>query len=442
MRKPRSLVLISLIAGLAMVAAACGGDDDEAGPGPSPDAPEEGIYLMGADGLLSDTYVEDIPETEGMYFSGPGTPEGGAYGEFVAAYEEEFGEAPIQAFHAHAYDAANLLFNAIEEVAEDGGGGATTINRQALREAVYTQELDGLTGSLACDAVGDCADPAIDVVQNTEEQGTIDEVRANVVFTFEGDKVAVEADPDYGSVSGDVTVGSGDPIEIATLQAISGDVASLGVDQVRAVQLAIADRGEVAGHPVELSMEEDDQCSPEGGTTGARRIAANEQIVGVIGTSCSGAGVAASAILSEAGVVMISGSNTSPALTSLNGEVGTDFHPGYARTAHNDEVQGAAAATFAFEELGVTQAASINDGDPYTQGLTSVFDGAFEELGGEIVVSTAVGADDTDMRPVLTEIDAAGAQLIYFPIFQPAGDFIARQAYEVFPEVITETFSG
>lgn len=440
MRKPRWLFYVALVAALSLVAAACDGDD-EAGPGPSPEAPE-GIYLMGADGLLSDTYVEDIPETEGMYFSGPGTPAGGAYEELVAAYEEEFGERPIQAFHAHAYDAAQILFNAIEEVAEDAGGGAITISRQALREALYTQTYDGLTGSLACDPVGDCADPAIDIVQNTEAEGTIDEVRGNVVFSFEGDKVPVETAPDYGNVGGEVTVAAGEAIQIATLQAISGDVASLGEDQNRGVELAIADRGEVAGHPVEVAQEEDDQCSPEGGTTGARRIAANENVVGVIGTSCSGAGVAASPILSENGIVLISGSNTSPALTSLNGEVGTDFHPGYARTAHNDEVQGAAAATFAFEELGVTRAASINDGDPYTQGLTSVFDGAFEELGGEIVVSTAVGADDTDMRPVLTEIDAAGAQLIYFPIFQPAGDFIARQAHEVFAEVITEPFAA
>jgi branched-chain amino acid transport system substrate-binding protein len=139
---------------------------------------------MGADGLLSDTYIE-LPQTEGMYFSGPQTPTGSGYEEFVAKYEEEFGEKPIQAFHAHAYDATNVLFAAIEEVAVDEGG-TLQIDRQALRDAVgATSGFAGLTGTLTCDEFGDCADPAIDVVQNTDEAETIDQVRANVLFTFE-----------------------------------------------------------------------------------------------------------------------------------------------------------------------------------------------------------------------------------------------------------------
>jgi branched-chain amino acid transport system substrate-binding protein len=142
--------------------------------------------------------------------------------------------------------------------------------------------------------------------------------------------------------------------------------------------------------------------------------------------------VPASNVISEAGRVLISGSNTSPYLTSdLAGTEGPDHHDGYFRIAHNDAIQGAAAAKYVFEELGLTQIATINDGDPYTEGLTSAMAAAFENLGGEVVVDTAVTADQTDMRPVLTEIAAAGAELLYFPIFQPAGDFIAEQALEV-----------
>jgi branched-chain amino acid transport system substrate-binding protein len=229
---------------------------------------------------------------------------------------------------------------------------------------------------------------------------------------------------------GAVTIGPDEPLEIGSIQAISGDTASLGEDQVRAIEIAIDDFGEFRGHPIELSSE-DDQCAAEGGTTAAQALVSNPQIVGIIGTSCSGAGVPASEIMSEAGLTMISGSNTSPALTSLLGEEGEAYNPGYFRTAHNDEIQGAAAATYVFEELDISEAASIHDGDPYTQGLASVFDSSFEELGGTITLSTAVSPDQTDMRPVLTEVEASGAQLVYFPIFQPAGDFIARQAGDV-----------
>lgn len=231
---------------------------------------------------------------------------------------------------------------------------------------------------------------------------------------------------------GAIEVAEGDPVKIASLQAISGDAASLGTDQVRAIEMAVEDKGEILGHPIELAFNEDDLCSSEGGQTGATRVMADPEVVAIIGTSCSGAGVPASRVVSEAGRVLISGSNTSPYLTSdLAGNEGPDHHDGYFRISHNDAIQGAAAAKFVFEELGLTQIATINDGDPYTEGLTSAMGAAFENLGGEVVVNTAVTADQTDMRPVLTEVAAAGAELIYFPIFQPAGDFIAEQAQEV-----------
>jgi branched-chain amino acid transport system substrate-binding protein len=140
--------------------------------------------LMGADGLLSDTFVEDIPETEGMYFSGPATPQGGSYTEFVGKYEEAYGEKPIQAFHAHAYDAMNILLDAIEAVAVEDGG-TLTIGRGALRDEIAgTSEYAGLTGTLSCDEFGDCADPVIDVVQNTEAEKSITDVKENVLFTY------------------------------------------------------------------------------------------------------------------------------------------------------------------------------------------------------------------------------------------------------------------
>ncbi|HEY3141651.1 MAG TPA: branched-chain amino acid ABC transporter substrate-binding protein [Acidimicrobiales bacterium] len=230
---------------------------------------------------------------------------------------------------------------------------------------------------------------------------------------------------------GAVTINSGDPIKIATIESISGDTASLGEDQVRAVRIAMADRdGELLGHEIELQVE-DDGCAAEQGTTAAQRVVSDEQIVGVIGTSCSGAAVPAMEILADSGVVMISGSNTSPALTSdLAGEQADDSQPGYFRTAHNDIIQGTAAATFATEELGATKAATIHDGDPYTEGLATAFGRAFEDLGGEVVLATAISKGDTDMRPVLTEVVAAQPDIVFFPIFQPEADFMAQQAKE------------
>jgi len=128
---------------------------------------------------------------------------------------------------------------------------------------------------------------------------------------------------------------------------------------------------------------------------------------------------------------MISPSNTAPSLTAVGGEQGADWQPGYFRTTHNDADQGRTAATFAFQELGIRQAATINDGDTYTVGLTGVFGQVFSELGGEIVLATTVNKGDTEMRPVLTSVVDSGAELVFFPLFQPEADFIVLQSKEV-----------
>ena len=231
---------------------------------------------------------------------------------------------------------------------------------------------------------------------------------------------------------GEVTVSAGDAIQIRSLNAISGDVAFLGVPNENGIRMAVADYGQIHGFDVDLGAGLDDLCSADGGQAAAQIIVADEQVIGVIGTSCSGAATAASPLISEAGMVMISGSNTSPALTSdLAGTAGSAYHAGYYRTAHNDLYQGAAAANFALEVLGVTSAAAIHDGDPYTEGLAQAFSDAFEAGGGTITVFTAVNKGDTDMVPVLTEVAASGPDMLFFPIFQPEGDFIIQQAGSV-----------
>ncbi|MCP4116140.1 MAG: ABC transporter substrate-binding protein, partial [Desulfobacteraceae bacterium] len=92
---------------------------------------------------------------------------------------------------------------------------------------------------------------------------------------------------------------------------------------------------------------------------------------------------------------------------------------------------GQSAAKFVFKELGITKAATIDDGDPYTLGLAEIFRKAFNKLGGRIVLSAVVNKGDTDMGPVLTAVADAGAELIFMPLFQPEADFIVRQARQM-----------
>jgi branched-chain amino acid transport system substrate-binding protein len=225
---------------------------------------------------------------------------------------------------------------------------------------------------------------------------------------------------------GCVEVGPDDPILLASSLVITGPNTELGLDSQYGVEIALDFRGEVLGHALELQPE-DDGCNAEGGQTSAQKIVSNPQIVAMIGTSCSGAGVPASKIISDAGYAMVSPSNTAPALTD------PELHEaGYLRTAHNDKVQGRAMAEYAINELGVTKAAVIHDGDPYTEGLASVFSESFQELGGEIIAFEAIDPNADDVIAPLTTIAAAGPpEMIYYPVFIPLGSLITKQAQEV-----------
>lgn len=226
---------------------------------------------------------------------------------------------------------------------------------------------------------------------------------------------------------GCVTYGPDEPIRIASALVISGPNTDLGTDSQYGVEIAIAFQETVLGHEIELQAE-DDGCSAEGGQAAGQKIVSDPTIIAVVGTSCSGAGVPMSKVVSDAGYAMVSPSNTAPSLTSPD----EAWNPGYLRTAHNDKVQGKAMAEFALNELGVTTAAAIHDGDPYTEGLARVFADEFEAMGGTIVEFTAVNKGDTDMRPVLAAVAAAGPpEFLYYPVFTAEGGFLTKQAKEV-----------
>ena len=103
---------------------------------------------------------------------------------------------------------------------------------------------------------------------------------------------------------GSVEIGAGEAVQIRSLLSITG-AASLGGALRNGVELAVRDFGDVHGRAVELGESMDSMCSPDGGRAGAEQISADPQVIGVIGTSCSAAAVAASPVISEAGLVMI-----------------------------------------------------------------------------------------------------------------------------------------
>ena len=113
---------------------------------------------------LDDTLIASSSEvifassdTEGVYATAVAPPSGQAYDAFVAAYQAEFGRSPAT-FDAYAFDAANMILDAIADVGTEHAA-TLLVGRQQLRDALFATGLEGVTGIITCDSHGDCAAP-------------------------------------------------------------------------------------------------------------------------------------------------------------------------------------------------------------------------------------------------------------------------------------------
>jgi branched-chain amino acid transport system substrate-binding protein len=128
----------------------------------------EDTTRIGSDGMFSADYVTGAgPAVEGTYLSSPDFslfPD--LYAAFKTKHEAKYGGTLLSIFHAHAYDATNIVLTAIEKVAVQDEDGTLHIGRKALRDAIYaTQNFPGATGNLTCSPFGDCGAPVIAVYQ-------------------------------------------------------------------------------------------------------------------------------------------------------------------------------------------------------------------------------------------------------------------------------------
>lgn len=120
------------------------------------------VIFFSDDGVYADVFIEGAgAAAEGVYVSFVEEAEANAEANevFDETYEEMFGSLPheVGPFHAHAYDSAMIIFNALQAVAEVDDDGNLVIDREALIEAIRsTEDYEGLTGMLTCDEIGDC----------------------------------------------------------------------------------------------------------------------------------------------------------------------------------------------------------------------------------------------------------------------------------------------
>jgi ABC-type branched-subunit amino acid transport system substrate-binding protein len=88
--------------------------------------------------------------------------------DFDASYETLYGEEP-PVYAAYAYDAANMLLDAIDEVATINDDGIVEINRDNLWEYLQEYEGEGVLGALECSGNhGNCRSAAVTIFKMDE----------------------------------------------------------------------------------------------------------------------------------------------------------------------------------------------------------------------------------------------------------------------------------
>lgn len=241
-----------------------------------------------------------------------------------------------------------------------------------------------------------------------------DDVPDSVVPTEEVERIC--DDDFYGCVE----YGADGVIGLGALLWLSTGADQVGLDSRRGVELAIdylggefdGAPGTVLGHEVRIEAV-DDGCDQDQGTRGAETLVGLPGLLAGVGTTCSSAALdAAAEVFNEAGIMLISPSNTAPDLTDPL--IREEF---YARTAPNDLIQGTVVGTFGTRLVGGGTALAITDRTAYSNSLVEAFAGAFPE--GRVRVLSV--RDDDGPDQIRTKVEKAisrsgSPEVVYFPL--------------------------
>ena len=169
--------------------------------------------------------------------------------------------------------------------------------------------------------------------------------------------------------------------------------------------------GGVQGKKIEL-VTVDDACEPKQGPVAANRVV-NAKIGYVIGPVCSGAAIAAAPIYNNEGVVVVTPSATSPALTD-----GKNFHYIF-RTIGRDDQQGPSAAKFIIDKAKPKKVAVVHDKQSYGQGIATSVRDTLQKAGINVALFEGINAGDSDYSAVITKLKSNGVDFVYYGGYHP-----------------------
>jgi branched-chain amino acid transport system substrate-binding protein len=199
-------------------------------------------------------------------------------------------------------------------------------------------------------------------------------------------------------------------IKLGVLIGFTGPIESLTPDMAAASELAakeISDSGKLLDGSTVTIVRADSTCTDAAAATAAaERLVTGDAVKGIIGGDCSGVtGAVLQGVARPNGIVMISPSATSPALTTAEDD-GLFF-----RTAPSDAREGEVMAATLVEK-GIASIALTYTNNDYGKGLSDAIATSFTALGGTVTINAAHEDGKADYSAEVAALAAAGGDLL------------------------------
>ncbi len=203
---------------------------------------------------------------------------------------------------------------------------------------------------------------------------------------------------------------SAEEVKLGLLIGFTGPIESLTPAMAAATELAVKeinDSGKfMAGSTITVVRGDSTCTDAAAATAAAERLITTEGVKGLVGGDCSGVtGAVLQNVARPNGIVMVSPSATSPALTTAEDD---DL---FFRTAPSDAREGEVAAMI-MTERGVKSAALTYTNNDYGKGLAEAIQAAFTAAGGTITISAAHEDGKADYSAEVGALAAAGGDLL------------------------------
>ncbi len=195
---------------------------------------------------------------------------------------------------------------------------------------------------------------------------------------------------------------------VGIILGFTGPLESITPDMAASAELAFkeaSDSGKLPGGLTLTPVRADSTCiDAAAATTAAENMITGDNVVAIVGADCSGVTTAiANNVAIPNGVVMVSPSATSPALSTIEDD---DY---FFRTAPSDARQGEILAAL-LKERGIESIALTYTNNDYGKGLADAIASSFEAAGGTVAISAAHEDGKGDYSAEVGALQASGAE--------------------------------